>query len=140
MDRTHPTKSTPPNWRLMCFRAHGKIHTLSISPIQTKFIIALLTATILGFTSSLYLNYHLNQKLHVTQQNLRNSQRLLFDYQSQTDGIYEAIYPYLHSQPLATRTATTHLESVETQSNKIHHNNNNPHSTNTTVNTVEIDN
>ena len=90
---------------------------------------------ILGFASSLYLNYFLNQKLHLTQHNLRNSQRLLFDYQSQTDGIYEAIYPYLHSQPLATRTSS---ESVETQTDKIHHNN--PHSTDTAVNAIEIDN
>lgn len=84
------------SWRLLIFKEHGPMLSLSVSPLRVKLLLGGVGVGGCGLILSLYFNYQLDRQLHATQQTLRTSQTVLFDYQSQLDGIYEGIYPHLH--------------------------------------------
>lgn len=108
--------STPikASWRLLIFKEHGPMLSLSFSPMRVKLLLGCAAAVSLALIFSLYLNYQLDRQLHTTQQTLRTSQTVLFDYQSQLEGIYEGIYPHLHRAKAMSGSAAAPSDSSPT--------------------------
>lgn len=103
---SHPAEMAPRSYSVMFFKDHGPVRTLRFSEWQKKVTLCALIGLLLLCSASLYLNYYLDQKLRMTQETLVDSQKTLFDYQSQVDGIYESIYPHLHPQPLSLNSVS----------------------------------
>lgn len=83
---------------IMYFRDQSSVRTLSFSRLQKRFMVFMIVLLCAGFSLSIAMNIVMNQQLHRSHNSFVDSQRLLFEYQSQIDGIYEHIYPHLHAR------------------------------------------
>ena len=94
-----PFDNSPALLNIVFFRARGEVGSLRLKTWQWKGLILATGFILLWTTLSVFYLLSLQSKLTETQNNLRDSQRVIFEYQSRYNGVYEQAYPEHHQEP-----------------------------------------
>lgn len=82
---------------IVFFVPRGEVWSLRLSTWQWKALSVVLSVAMLWSLLSIFYLLMLKGELQNTEQNLRHSQKVIFEYQSQHSGVYEQVYPELHA-------------------------------------------